>query len=121
MSALAELAGVRVLVLDAAGSPIASERDALDVIGEAYAHRPDWIALPAARCGAAFFELRTRALGEFAQKLVNYGLCLAIVGEVAERVAASDAFRAFVREANRGRQIWFVADLADLERRLGPG
>ncbi len=118
MSTLHELSGVRVLALDAVGPPIASDRDALDVIGEAYAQRPDWIALPAERCGAAFFQLRSRVLGEFSQKLVNYGLRLAIVGDVSGPVAASDALRDFVREANRGRQIWFVADLAELTQRL---
>jgi hypothetical protein len=120
MSTLYELSGVRVLALDAAGPPIASDRDALDVIGDAYAQRPDWIALPAERCGEAFFQLHTRILGEFAQKLVNYGLRLAIVGDVSAHAAASGALRDFVREANRGRQIWFVADLAELAQRLAP-
>jgi hypothetical protein len=114
------LSGARVYVADEQGPLLGGERDALDLLGDALAHEPDWIALPVARCGEPFFELRTRILGEVAQKLMNYGLRLAIVGDVARQVAASQALADFVREANRGRQIWFVADLAELARRLEP-
>ncbi|WP_370631481.1 DUF4180 domain-containing protein [Methylosinus sp. Sm6] len=31
---------------------------------------------------------------------------------------ADQAFRDFVIEANRGRSVWFVADIAELQRRL---
>ena len=116
-----ELAGRRVFVVAAEGAALRGDRDALDLLGDALGHQPDWVALPAARCGDAFFDLRTRILGEVAQKLVNYGLRLAIVGDVAAYVARSEALAAFVRETNRGTQIWFVADLAELERRLAPG
>ena len=51
-------------------------------------------------------------------KAANYRLRIAIVGEIAEQVAASDALRDFVGESNRGRQIWFVADEDALEARL---
>jgi hypothetical protein len=112
--------GARIYVVPASGPPLRGERDALALLGDALGDPPDWIALPVARCGEAFFDLRTRILGEVAQKLVNYGLRLAIVGDVAPHVARSEALAAFVREANRGRQIWFVADLAELERRLAP-
>ncbi|MFI2373842.1 DUF4180 domain-containing protein [Streptomyces sp. NPDC018964] len=44
-----------------------------------------------------------------------------IVGGIASRVADSDALRDFVREANRGTRMWFVADRAELERRLARG
>jgi hypothetical protein len=116
--ALHELHGARVLALAPDGATLRSERDAVDLLGECYAHQPDWIALPVARLGAEFFELRTRVLGEVVQKFVNYGLRVAIVGDVSQHVAASNALRDFVREANRGRSIWFAPSLAALGERL---
>jgi hypothetical protein len=53
------------------------------------------------------------------QKFVNYGVRLAIVGDISAHVAASTPFRDLVYESNRGRQVWFVADLDALDSRLG--
>ncbi len=76
------------------------------------------IAIPRTRLTADFFRLRTRLAGEILQKLTNYRFKVAIVGDVSAEIAASDALRDFVRECNRGGQVWFVEDLAELERRL---
>jgi hypothetical protein len=51
---------------------------------------------------------------------VNYGLRLAVVGDISEPLADSEALRDFVRESNRGRQVWFVADVAGLAGRRRP-
>ena len=50
---------------------------------------------------------------------MTYRLHLVVVGDIARHVAASTALRDFVREANRGRQTWFVADAEELAARLG--
>lgn len=55
---------------------------------------------------AAFFDLSTGVAGELAQKLVHYGLRMAVVVPDLER--HSPHFRDFAREANRGRQIRFL-------------
>ena len=52
------------------------------------------------------------------QKFVNYGVAVAFVGDVSEAIAASTALRDFVRESNRGRHVWFVTDMVELEVRL---
>ena len=72
----------------------------------------------AQRLGDAFFQLSTRVAGEAVQKFVNYGIRLAVVGDISAHVAASNALRDFVRESNRGRHVWFVDSLEELERRL---
>jgi hypothetical protein len=43
---------------------------------------------------------------------------LAVVGDVSRHVAASTALRDLVFESNRGNQVWFVADLDELDTRL---
>jgi hypothetical protein len=51
------------------------------------------------------------------QKFVNYRMRLAVVGDVSAHEAASEPFRDWVRETNRGKDIWFVPDLASFEER----
>jgi hypothetical protein len=109
-----------VLHLTEAGSPIAGGQDALEVIGEAWAVRAEVVAVPAGRFAPAFFDLRSGLAGEFVQKLVNYRLRLAVLGDISECVRASDALRDFVRESNRGGHVWFLDGPEDLARRLAP-
>ena len=46
---------------------------------------------------------------------------LAVVGDIAGKVAASAALADWVRESNRGRSLWFVPDLDALAARLHDG
>jgi len=74
--------------------------------------------LPAATLPAGFFDLSTGIAGALIQRLVNCRLRIAILGDIAEHLAASESLRAFVDESNRGRQVWFLSDAAALEARL---
>ncbi|MFI7010940.1 DUF4180 domain-containing protein [Streptomyces sp. NPDC050145] len=77
-----------------------------------------WVAVPAERCGDAFFTLRTRIEGDVVQKFANYRVGPAVLGDIEERTAARTALRDFVRESNRGSQLWFLAASDALEARL---
>lgn len=110
-------AGVPVLVCDPAGPLIATEQDALDLIGAAFLGA-QVVAVPANRLDDRFFSLGTRFAGEVMQKFVNYRLRLAVVGDISTQLAGSSALRALVHESNRGEQIWFVPDLDALDERL---
>lgn len=113
--------GVPVLVADERGTPIATTQDALDLIGAAF-DSAEVVAVPVGRLDARFFTLRTGLAGEIMQKFVNYRKKLVVVGDISGHLAASSALRDLVRESNQGRQVWFVADLAELDARLaGPG
>ena len=112
-----ELHGVPVLVCAEDGGLIASTQDALDVIGAAFS-RADVVAVPVARLDDRFFSLRTGVAGEVMQKFTNYRLRLVVVGDIAAQIAASASLRDLVFESNRGHQVWFVADLAELDTRL---
>jgi hypothetical protein len=109
--------GVPVLVCAADGPRVTGTQDALDVIGSTYS-RADVVALPAARLDDRFFDLSTGLAGEVMQKFVNYQIRLAIVGDISRHLAASSALQALVRESNRGRHIWFVTDLDELDGHL---
>lgn len=106
--------GVPVLVCAGDGPPVAGPQDALDLIGAAYL-QADVVAVPAHRFDERFFTLRTGVAGEIMQKFVNYGVRLAVVGDISAQVAASSALRDLVYESNRGRHVWFVAGLDELD------
>jgi hypothetical protein len=113
-----ERRGVPVLVCGDEGAPIASTQDALDLIGAAFSGA-DVVAIPVGRFDERFFTLHTGLAGEIMQKFVNYRVRLAVVGDISAQVAASTALRDLVFESNRGNQVWFVADLDELDTRLG--
>nr|WP_272886709.1 DUF4180 domain-containing protein [Phenylobacterium aquaticum] len=107
-----------VLTVSPEGPRIGSERDAADIVGQAFEQGAAWVALPVERLGPDFFRLSTRIAGEVIQKFITYRFKVAVVGDISAYVADSDALRDFVYESNRGQQVWFVADQGELARRL---
>ena len=85
--------------IPAEGPLLSSGADALGLIYGDGVGDAEWIAVPAARLDAAFFTLRSGVAGEFVQKFANYGLRLAIVGNISGAVRESDSLRDFVRES----------------------
>lgn len=112
------LAGRRVLLCADDGPPLASDRQAVDLVGAALSSEASLVALPVSRLAPEFLDLKTRLAGEVLQKFVNYGLRVAIVGDVGGGAHTPGPLADFVRESNRGTTVWFVADLAELEARL---
>ncbi|MFE3993098.1 DUF4180 domain-containing protein [Streptomyces goshikiensis] len=118
MSILEKIHDVPVLMCAAEGEPIRGEREVLDLIGNAGYQGAEWVVVPAERFDDAFFRLRTRVAGDIVQKFVQYRLGMAVVGDISRHTEASSALRDFVRECNRGRQTWFLADVEELRERL---
>ena len=102
----------------AASDKLHTDRDASALIGDAIGEQADTVVVPVACLSGDFFVLRTRIAGEIVQKFANYSLRLAIVGDIAKRVEASTSLRDFVHEANKGDQLWFVADREAFVTRL---
>jgi len=102
-------AGAETIVeLDADGPLLSSEADAVDLLGELYGTGADWLAIPVGRLAPDLFVLSNQKAGFFLQKLVNYGMKAAIVGDIAGFTAQSAPLRDFVRESNRGHHMRFV-------------
>ena len=110
--------GTKVLSYPVEGPKLATDRDAVDLIAQSFEHHPDLVVIPVERFDEGFFTLSTRIAGEIVQKFVNYQMRLAIIGDIARHLEASSALRDYVRETNRGRQVWFVADLDELDAQL---
>jgi hypothetical protein len=113
-----ELHGIRIFTPPASGELFHTEVDAVDLIRASIEHDASCVALPVDRFDPAFFDLHTRSLGEFIQKFVTYKRRLAFVGDLSRYLAASSSLRAFVREANEGDHVWFVATLDELAERI---
>ena len=110
--------GLRVLAVPAEGAPIGDEAAALDVIGDAFGADAQVVSVPVERLSPDFFRLRSGVAGAVTAKFANYRLRLVVVGDPAHHGASSGPVDDWMREANRGRELWFVADDAELERRL---
>jgi hypothetical protein len=102
------IGGSPVLMLSGAGSAIADERAAADLIGDALSEGAGTVVIPIERLGESFFDLRSGLAGLIVNKFVVYRIRLVLVGDIASYEATSKAFRDFVREANRGDQLSFV-------------
>lgn len=111
----------KIFTCAADGPVLRTGADAMDVLAETFADEVDLVVVPVERLDPDFFSLRTGLAGEILQKFVTYRRRLVVLGDITEHVAASTALRDLVRECNRGRQTWFVADTAELEARLSSG
>ncbi len=112
------IAGLRVLWLPELGETIARESHANDLIGEAWNQRASWVVLPVARVHEDFFRLETKLAGAVLQKFVNYGIRLALLGDIAPWLDRSQALRDFARETNQGGMFWLLEDAQAFERKL---
>jgi Domain of unknown function (DUF4180) len=117
-SRIVEINGHRLLVVEDEGPALARVQDMLDLIGEALSQRASLIVVPVVWLDPAFFRLRSGFAGEIVQKIVNYRLRLAVIGDIAAFTAAGSALADFVRESNRGRSIFFLPDLDALAAKL---
>jgi hypothetical protein len=117
MHTVTESHGHRVLTVTGE-TTLGSEADALDLIGTAFSEQVGVVAVPADQVDDRFYELRTRVAGDVVLKFASYRVRLVIIGDLSARLAVSESLAAFVREVDRGRDIWFVADRAELDERL---
>jgi hypothetical protein len=113
-----EVNGHRLLVLDGEGTALTRVQDVLELVAEALPRRVSMIVVTVARLDPTFFELRSGLAGEFVQKIVNYRLRLAVIGDISQLTADSPALADFVRESNRGQSVFFLRDLNALAHKL---
>lgn len=120
-SGILEVAGRRILLCAPAGARLQQSGDANDFLAEAWGQEVDMLAIPVERLGEGFFDLRSGLAGEVGQKFANYRMPLVVIGDLTQWIAKSRAFRDYVREANAGSGLWFVADQAELIERVSAG
>jgi hypothetical protein len=115
-----EVGGTRIYECAGEGPLFKSDRDAVDLISASASANAAWTVVPAVRFDPEFFALRTCLAGEFLQRFVTYDKRIAIMGELPAELRESRALTDFIRECNRGKQIWFVKSREELLDRLAP-
>ncbi|KRB42526.1 MAG: DUF4180 domain-containing protein [Pseudomonadota bacterium] len=116
-----DIGALRAFVWNAEGPLLATSRDASDLVGEAFSADARLVVVPVERLGGDFLKLSSGLAGEVLQKFVNYGLKIAILGDVSAASAASGPLRDFIYESNRGKSVWFAPDMAALEALVARG
>lgn len=106
--------GKIVAIVPFEGEALGSERSATDIIGDCFGQGVEMVAIPLERFAPEALDLKTKQLGLFVQKFVNYGLSLTIIGDVSQHEQASKPFADFVREANEGRHLNFVSSVEEI-------
>lgn len=91
------------------GEKIGTVQDALDLMMTAAMEDCMGLIVPKACLAEDFFRLQTRLAGEILQKFVNYNMKIAVVGDFSGY--ASQSLRDFIYESNKGRQVFFKADV----------
>jgi hypothetical protein len=109
---------MKIADLSADGPLLSTEADAVDLVGQFYGQEIDVVAIPVSRMPPEFWQLRTRLAGLFIQKVMQYGLRPAFVGDISAEIAASEALRDYVRECDRRKDVLFAADRSALEAML---
>lgn len=113
-----ELHGVPTLVCADRGPSLAGEAATLEVVGQALGLGAELVAMPLTRLGPGLFDPATGLAARLVQTFTGYRLRLAVVGDFALPTLSRPAMRAFVTQANRGDEVWFVASHRDLAERL---
>lgn len=109
--------GIVVAEITAVDEKVSRADSALDLFASAqYSGRTNRIVLHAGDLDASFFDLATGLAGEILQKISNYQLRLAIVGDFS--AITSRALAGFIRESNEYGQVLFVPDVETALARL---
>jgi len=91
--------------------------DILDMIAEIGQNDCGDLIIPDSVLNKDFFDLKTGFAGEILQKFSNYRVRLAITGDFSKYPGKS--LKDFIRECNRGNQIFFVPSAGEALARLG--
>lgn len=117
MPGVVDLGPHRCLVL-ALQDRLATPADLSGLIGDALSEAASVIAIPIEALDPSFFDLRSGLAGEVLQKAANYGIKLAVLGDVTPHTTASRAFHDLVVESSRSTTFFFLPGLPELEQRL---
>lgn len=90
---------------------IRNPQDALDLLGNVQSKN---IVLHEHNFEKEFFDLSTRTAGEILQKMTNYFVKIAIIGDFEKY--QSESLKAFIYESNKHRNHIFVNSMEEVEK-----
>jgi hypothetical protein len=111
-----EINGVKITEVISDDIIIRDTQDALNLMAESRYNDSDKIILKEANILAGFFDLKTGIAGEILQKVSNYRMQLAIVGDFSKYTSKS--LRDFIFESNKQGRVSFVSSLEEAKQCL---
>ncbi len=103
-----ELNNVLCAIVDSEEEVLSDTQTALDLFMTVkYETGCERLAINKAAISESFFDLRSGLAGEVLQKVVNYQLKFAVIGDFSNYT--SKALKDFIYESNKGRSVFFVA------------
>jgi hypothetical protein len=84
-------------------------QDILDLMADLGSQGCSSMILHENNLSSDFFDLKTKLAGEILQKFSNYHFKVAIIGDFSKYTSKS--LRDFIRESNRGNQVFFAENL----------
>jgi len=112
-----EINDARIAVVESSEPVVTDGQSALDLAATVdYTHAARRLILPKAAVCEDFFRLSTGMAGEIAQKFVNYGFHVVVVGDFSGYT--SRPLRDYMLECNRARHINFAATESEASARL---
>jgi hypothetical protein len=111
------VSGVKICEITGEDIIISTADDILDVIGNLYyITESDKIIIHEKNIVPDFFDLKNRIAGEVLQKISNYRLRLAIVGDFSKYTKKS--IKDFIFESNKTGRIHFVGSISEAIKKL---
>ncbi len=106
----------KYLVILSAGKPLASEQDALDIVGACMEYEVSQVLIHASALADDFFDLSSRLAGNILLKLGNYRVKTVVVLDDGQKL--TEKFEEFMAETNRGTSFAVFRDKEDAENWL---
>lgn len=107
-----------IVLIDSADLLMTDPQSALDLLMTVrYETGCSKLVLRKESIDGGFFILSTGLAGEILQKFINYHAKLAVVGDFSGYT--SKPLQDFIRECNRGKDIFFVSSLEEAAEKLG--
>ncbi len=113
---LIERESKKYIMLDSDKASIASEQDALDLIGVCFEHDVQLLMIDADVLSDDFFKLRTGLAGQVIQKFINYRVKVAVVLPKEQRLEGR--FREFMTESNKRKDFGLFTSSEEAENWL---
>ena len=104
-----DVRGEQVAEMLSDGIVVRSSRDVLDIVGEMLSRGLKRLILNERNVSPEFFQLKTGLAGDILQKLTNYRIKIALVGQFTS--SRGKSLQAFIAESNRGGEICFTDSL----------
>jgi hypothetical protein len=99
------------------GEKITSVNNMLDIMAKAWMENCGALIVREESLGKDFFDLKTGYAGELLQKISNYRMKMAIVGDFSKYTSKS--MLALIYESNRGKQVFFTGSVGEALNIIG--